>query len=179
MAKEKTRFGLTGGQWLAVVAVLTLSGYLTLSPGLRAADGAEVGLSASVTVLDPTDAAYGLTVEEAHRCYRGEDALGEPDGAGAWLLNGGRLVIELERTVTDCGQVGIWLATTGWGDPGLSVFVSEDGRRWQPAGGRTSVAGLDRLHMTGDYGPVRYVRLTRTGSWFSVVFVDAIRAQGG
>ncbi len=163
---------------LAAIAVLAACCWFVLSLVPRTADGAEVGLGASVTVLEPAEGAYGLTVEEAHRCYRGEDALGEPDGAGAWLLNGGRLVIELERTVTDCGQVGIWLTTAGWGDPGLSVFVSENGRSWQRAGARASVAGLDRLQLSGDYGAIRYVRVMRTGSWFSVVFVDAIHVEG-
>lgn len=161
------------GTLVVCLALITL---LLVTP----AQGAEVPLPAIVTVVSPVDESYGARVYAAERCGSAERALGRPDGSGAILWVGGSVTVELERTIDDCRTIDVWAAKGGLGAGKFKVYVSEDARRWAEVGGGTSTPHYKRYDLERLKGrTVRYVRVEHSGSWFSVVLLDAVSAKGG
>ncbi len=158
--------------------LLLISLCLALAYAATPVAGDELPLDASVTVVAPADEAYGASLDDAHRSLVGERALGPPDGESAILLNGGRLVLELAGTVGDCTSVSLWAARAGWGKAGFLVHVSADGREWRRLGAGEGGSDLARHELSGDWGEVRYLRVSRTGGWLAVLLLDAVGAKG-
>jgi hypothetical protein len=144
----------------------------------RASD--ESSVDAEVSVVSSVAESYGAGVAASHRVLLPWRALGEPDASGAWLYSKGWISIELDGAVAGCAEISIWGSGVGWGASLFKVYASSDGSTWTRIGGGKCKSGsYVQYDFRGDFAGVRYIKVARSGSRWSVLLLDAVRAKGG
>lgn len=140
----------------------------------------EVTLGASVTVAIPSVESYGKEVIASSNTQSASRALGAPDGRGAGLQSDGEVVIELDKTVHDCGEISLWVAGKGSGTISFNLYASPDGAGWTHFGSRgVDSAEYSRYNFEGAFGTVKYLRVVRDSSRKSTLYLDAVLAESG
>ncbi len=85
--------------------------------------------------------------------------------------------------VIGCNEVSIWAAKVGCGSPRFSVYVSADGANWTEVGSVSCSSSpwwplcYARYDFNGDFGDVKYVKVSRGGPLWSWLLLDAARAK--
>lgn len=146
----------------------------------KAVSADEAGVRADVEVNDGSSEACGEDVINWRNAVLPRLALGEPDRFGTLLYRNGWLEIQLDREIEDCTELTVWVGNLGWRDSRLKVYTSDDGRKWCYAAQITlDESSVTEYCINGNYGDVRYMKISRTGSRWSIGVLDAVMAKGG
>ena len=165
---------------MVVLAAVTC---LAIATGINAAQvvaSDESSVDAEVEVVSAGEESYGARVIDSSQVLLPRLALSEPDSLGACIFRNGWIVIKLGGTVADASMVSIWGADIGWQHSNVKVSVSNDGSHWtRIANLKIENALYQRYDTTGSFGDVRYIKVVRSGTPLSFLFLDAVYARGG
>ena len=132
----------------------------------------------AVTVLSMES--YGDSVYAKKNVRLARRALGEPDNKGAILLRNAMIAIELEETVPACKNVSVRVVRLGFRTVNFDVAVSSDGTNWDTIGSGTINSWMtwEDYGFSGDFGDVRYIRITKPGTFWKprLMGLDAVYA---
>ena len=162
---------------IAAVSCLLIS--LGIQRGLAMASD-ESSVNADVTVVSPANESYGALVIDARETLLAWLALGAPDYLFATVFRNGGMEIELEAAVPDAAVISIWGSNVGFQHSNVKVSVSENEKRWQKiASLKIQSVENRRYDIYGSFGNVRYIKVERSGTPFSFLMLDAVRAKVG
>jgi hypothetical protein len=140
----------------------------------------ETATEAEVEVLPGTDLSYGAWVVSSRFTLFRWRVLGEPDYRGASILWNGWAAIKLERRVPDANKISIWAGRLGWSSAVMKIYVSADGRRWRKVcSANVRSSHFQRYDFYGRFGNVQYIKVSRSGGRWSLLYLDAVGAEGG
>ena len=163
-----------------VIGIITV--LMVISPvfGIPVIADDETSVEAEVEVLPVSNISYGVKVIESPNTFFPYWSLGEPDDWGSLIFRNGWLSIELEDTIRDTETISIWAANSGWQSSKIRIYVSSDGHKWKPVGvERVAAHEFTKYEFPGSFGEVRYIRINRSGSHWSFIFLDSVCAKGG
>ncbi|MEA1945292.1 MAG: CARDB domain-containing protein, partial [Euryarchaeota archaeon] len=132
----------------------------------------------AVTVLSVER--YGDSVYAKKNTRIAWRALGEPDNRGAILFRNAKIAIELEETLPACKNVSVWVRKVGFRTVNFDVAISSDGVSWTTIGSETcNSRRWTEYDFSGDFGDVRYIKVTKPGTWWKprIVGLDAVYAK--
>lgn len=134
---------------------------------------------ASVEVLPSGNSSCGYEIVNLRSVIFPRQALHQADDIGAIMLRNGRIDIMLENTVAAADTVSVHAASIGWPHSNMKVYISADGEDWDYiANEKVDLPQYTEYVFSGDFGDVRYIRITHSGG-ITILLLDAVCAKGG
>ena len=126
-----------------------------------------------------TIVSYGKTVKYSKNVWMKNRALGEPDELRAIMLMDAKIVIELNETIPDCKNVGVWVKKFRVQSPSFVVGASSDGKVWTQIGSETCSSSEWTLYeFPVDLNDVKYIGISKPRTFQKLMSLDAVYAEG-